>query len=43
MRRCWFPLLVVVLSAVLLVLSSCQPSRCYDREFRGGGVIRVCR
>jgi|GEM_PF-4470865 len=44
MRRFGFPLLVVVLASVLLVLSSCQPvARCYDREFRGGGVIRVCR
>ena len=37
-----FPLLLIVLASVLLVLSSCAP-RCYDREFRGGGVVRVCR
>lgn len=38
-----FPLLLIVLASVLLVLSSCAAPRCYDREFRGGGVVRVCR
>lgn len=41
MRRVRWPLLVL-LASVPLVVSSCAP-RCYDREFRGGGVVRVCR
>lgn len=43
MRRCWFPLLLIVVLSVLVVLTSCTAPRCYDREFRGGGVVRVCR